>query len=211
MHHRDRIARSGVPFVRPIHTLALLLLFCAPTAVIAQVLPGYPLIVEDGAVREGAPSHHAAAAGIDTDGRYVVVSLAEHRLYLMEGDREIWSAVVGTGTGTQLEGAGETWDFSTPRGMFRILHKEKDPIWYVPDWAFVQRGQPLPPDDSPLRREAGVLGTTALYMKELIAIHGTEHPELLGQDVSAGCIRMTNEDVRRLYHDLEVGTPVLIY
>jgi lipoprotein-anchoring transpeptidase ErfK/SrfK len=211
MHHRNRITRSVARLLRPIHALPLLFVLLGSTAAAAQVLPGYPLTVEDGTVREGAANHHAAAAGIDTDGRYVVVSLAEHRLYLMEGDREIWSAVVGTGTGTQLEGAGQTWDFSTPRGMFRILHKEKDPIWYVPDWAFVQRGVPLPPDDSPLRREAGVLGTTALYMKELIAIHGTEHPELLGQDVSAGCIRMTNEDVRRLYHDLEVGTPVLIY
>jgi lipoprotein-anchoring transpeptidase ErfK/SrfK len=211
MHHRNRIDRSVARLLRPIHVLPLLFLVFNSTGAAAQVLPGYPLTAEDGAVSEGIASHHAAAAGIDTEGRYVVVSLAEHRLYLMEGDREIWSAVVGTGTGTRLEGAGETWDFSTPRGMFRILHKEKDPIWYVPDWAFVQRGVPLPPDDSPLRREAGVLGTTALYMKELIAIHGTEHPELLGQDVSAGCIRMTNEDVRRLYHDLEVGTPVLIY
>ena len=211
MHHRNRITRSVARLLRPTHALALVFLVLCSTDAAAQVLPGYPLTVEDGAIRDGAPSHHAAAAGVDTDERYVVVSLTEHRLYLMEGDREIWSAVVGTGTGTRLEGAGETRDFSTPRGMFRILHKEKDPVWYVPDWAFVQRGVPLPPDDSPLRREAGVLGTTALYMKELIAIHGTEHPELLGQDVSAGCIRMTNEDVRRLYHDLEVGTPVLIY
>jgi lipoprotein-anchoring transpeptidase ErfK/SrfK len=75
----------------------------------------------------------------------------------------------------------------------------------------VRNGEPIPSEDSPLRRREGVLGTTALYMEEQIAIHGTSQPELLGQNVSAGCIRMTNEDVRRLYHEVEVGTPVIIY
>jgi lipoprotein-anchoring transpeptidase ErfK/SrfK len=41
-----------------------------------------------------------------------------------------------------------------------------------------------------------------------IAIHGTNHPELIGQDVSNGCIRMTNEDVTNLVPLAPVGTPV---
>jgi lipoprotein-anchoring transpeptidase ErfK/SrfK len=53
-----------------------------------------------------------------------------------------------------------------------------------------------------------MLGTTALYLEEGIAIHGTNAPELLGQPVSAGCIRMTNEMARLLYHEVNVGTPV---
>jgi len=57
----------------------------------------------------------------------------------------------------------------------------------------------------------GMLGTSALYLEEQIAIHGTNKPELLGQPVSHGCIRMTNEDVRRLYYEIDIGTPVIIY
>jgi lipoprotein-anchoring transpeptidase ErfK/SrfK len=41
-----------------------------------------------------------------------------------------------------------------------------------------------------------------------IAIHGTNHPELIGQDVSNGCIRMTNEDITALVPLAPVGTPV---
>lgn len=143
--------------------------------------------------------------------RRVRVSLAEHRLYVMEGERVIWSAPVGTGTGTQLAGADTVWDFSTPRGEFQVQLKELDPVWNLPDWVFVERGEPIPPPDSPKRRAEGALGDAALYLTTDIAIHGTEHPELLGQDVSHGCIRMSNEAVRRLYEEVEVGTPVMIY
>lgn len=187
----------------------ILLLTMDIGAAVAQGLPGAPLAVAYGVEREGSARYRDPPVSVE--GRYVVVSLQEHRLYVMERDRVIWSALVGTGRGTRLEGAGQKWDFSTPRGMFRIQRKEKDPVWNVPDWAFVQRGEPIPPDDSPRRREPGMLGTTAMFMEEQIAIHGTNFPELLGQPVSAGCIRMSNEDARRLYHEVEVGTPVIIY
>jgi L,D-transpeptidase YbiS len=95
--------------------------------------------------------------------------------------------------------------------MFRVQFKEKDPVWRVPEWAFVERGEPMPPPDSPKWVEPGMLGTSAIYLEEDIAVHGTNHPELLGQSVSHGCIRMTNEAARRLYHEVEVGTPVMIY
>jgi lipoprotein-anchoring transpeptidase ErfK/SrfK len=148
---------------------------------------------------------------------YVVIRLAENRLALVEGREVLWSAPVATGTGFRLEGAGRDWAFDTPRGVFRIERKEKDPVWIMPDWAFVERGEPVPPPDSPLRRRPGTLGSTALYIGYELAIHGTNRPELVldpdpeNRRVSHGCIRMTDEDARRLFHSVEVGTLVLIY
>lgn len=43
-----------------------------------------------------------------------------------------------------------------------------------------------------------------------IAIHGTNRPELVGEAVSNGCIRVRNEDVRRLFAAALAGTPVTI-
>ena len=193
----------------PVVLGALLALVSGARGAEAQGLPLSPLAIAHGVEREGTARYRDPP--VNVEGRYVVISLAEHRLYLMEDERVIWSATVGTGTGTRLEGAGQKWDFSTPRGMFRVQLKEKDPVWVVPDWAFIERGEPIPPQDSPKRREPGMLGTTAMYLEEEIAIHGTNKPELLGQAVSHGCIRMTNEDARRLYYEVEVGTPVIIY
>lgn len=196
---------------RTLAALALGAALSAPAGALAaqEGLPVSPLAVSHGVEREGAARYRDPP--VNVRGRYIVISLAEHRLHLMEEERVIWSAVVGTGTGTRLEGAGQRWEFSTPRGMFRVQRKEKDPLWYVPDWAFIERGQPIPPADDPKRWERGMLGTTALFLGEGIAVHGTNKPELLGQAVSHGCIRMTNEAARRLYHEVEVGTPVIIY
>jgi lipoprotein-anchoring transpeptidase ErfK/SrfK len=43
-----------------------------------------------------------------------------------------------------------------------------------------------------------------------IAIHGTNRPELIGQAVSNGCIRVRNEDLVRLFERARAGTPVLV-
>lgn len=156
-------------------------------------------------------------APLDPGAPYVVIRLEENRLFVVEGRDVLWSAPVATGTGFRLEGAGGSWAFNTPRGVFRVERKEKDPVWIMPDWAFVERGQPVPPPDSPLRRREGTLGSTAIYIGYELAIHGTNRPELVldpdpdARRVSHGCIRMTDEDARRLFHHVDVGTLVLIY
>jgi hypothetical protein len=43
-----------------------------------------------------------------------------------------------------------------------------------------------------------------------VAIHGTNNPSLLGLRISNGCIRVSNEVVRRLWRLAPTGTPVLI-
>ena len=43
-----------------------------------------------------------------------------------------------------------------------------------------------------------------------IAIHGTNRPQLLGQAVSNGCIRIHNDKLRRLFRWALAGTPVTV-
>ncbi len=154
---------------------------------------------------------------IDYEGVYVIVHLAENRVFVAKEDRIIWSAPAGTGHGFQLAGAGQEWTFTTPVGVMRVHRMEKDPVWVAPDWYFVQRGIPVPARNHSSRRIPGTLGTTALYLGDGIAIHGTDRPELLldpdpeARRISHGCIRLTNEAARELYHLVEVGTPVLLY
>lgn len=195
-----RRLRLGLAAVAPV---ALLLARPADCAAAQRPLSA-PSALER---RDGGPGRPILPVG----GRSVRISLEEHRLYVTEGDRVVWSATIGTGTGSQLEGAGRRWDFSTPRGAFRVERKEKDPIWILPDWAFVERGEPIPPVESAKRRVEGELGAAALYLTPELAIHGTDRPELLGDAVSHGCIRMSNDDVLRLYEELEVGAPVIIH
>ena len=41
-------------------------------------------------------------------------------------------------------------------------------------------------------------------------LHGTLHPETIGQQVTAGCVRLKNQDVEELFNILPVGTQVVI-
>ncbi|WP_421120601.1 L,D-transpeptidase [Aquihabitans daechungensis] len=43
-----------------------------------------------------------------------------------------------------------------------------------------------------------------------IAMHGTNRPDLLGQPVSNGCIRMTNDNITKMVQLAPLGTPVTI-
>ena len=62
---------------------------------------------------------------------------------------------------------------------------------------------------------ANPMGARALYLYEgnkdtLYRIHGTNQPEYIGQAVSSGCIRMTNEDVINLFDRVKPGATVVV-
>ena len=59
------------------------------------------------------------------------------------------------------------------------------------------------------------MGARGMYLFQgskdtLFRIHGTNQPEYIGQAISSGCIRMTNEDVIDLYKRVKQGTIVVV-
>jgi lipoprotein-anchoring transpeptidase ErfK/SrfK len=59
------------------------------------------------------------------------------------------------------------------------------------------------------------LGSRALYLYQgnkdtLYRIHGTNEPEKIGQNVSSGCIRMSDIDAIDLYNRVKTGTKVIV-
>jgi len=164
-----------------------------------------------------APGPVAQAPAIDPlqppvrpDKRYVVVDVRLNELRFMDGPRVLWRAPVGTGTGFRLSTPGQRWQFTTPTGTRYVQFKALNPAWIRPDWWYHENKLPVPSPDSPARKEEGGLGAAAVYLGDEIAIHGTDKPELLGRRVSHGCIRLSNTNALRLFHDVQVGTPVVI-
>jgi lipoprotein-anchoring transpeptidase ErfK/SrfK len=143
-------------------------------------------------------------------GYAVVIDLDANRLYFAKGRRVLWSAPVGTGTGLRLDSGRGTWDFRTPNGTFHVTYKAREPDWIAPDWYFVENGLPVPGPEDPRRNFTRGLGSAAVYIGRGLAIHGTDKPELLGQRVSHGCIRLANADALRLFHNVQVGTEVVM-
>jgi lipoprotein-anchoring transpeptidase ErfK/SrfK len=77
------------------------------------------------------------------DKPYLVVSIADHRLWYKLGDSTLFTTQVATGSGKVLEKAGGNshWRFETPRGRLLVQTKEQDPEWVPPDWHYVETAQ----------------------------------------------------------------------
>lgn len=72
---------------------------------------------------------------------YLVVSLAERRVLLIQAGDTLWRAPVAVGSGATLVVGGRTKRFETPRGRMSITKKERDPIWVPPDWHYIRYAQ----------------------------------------------------------------------
>lgn len=73
------------------------------------------------------------------DQPYIVISIAENRLWFKRGATVLFRTRVATGTGKNLERAGGSrWKFETPRGRLVVVRKDVDPAWVPPDWHYVE-------------------------------------------------------------------------
>ncbi len=93
-------------------------------------------------------------------------------------------------------------------GMKTVTRKAEWPSWTPP--AEMLKRRPDLPRFMPGGPE-NPMGARAMYLgSSLYRIHGTNEPNTIGQAVSSGCIRMTNEDVKDLYERVRVGAKVLV-
>ena len=69
---------------------------------------------------------------------YLVVSLAERRVLMIQGNDTVFRAPVAIGSGKTVVIDGVTKRFQTPRGKMSITSKELDPVWVPPNWHYVE-------------------------------------------------------------------------
>ena len=145
-------------------------------------------------------------------GIHVIVDSGRNILYLKNGDTIIKEAIVSCGSGNVLEIPDDQrrWVFDTPRGVFTVNSRISNPAWIKPDWAFIEEGETVPKDPR-LRYETGVLGDYALGFGDGYFIHGTLYTRLLGRNVTHGCIRVGDEDLKAVFKTARIGTPIFIY
>jgi L,D-transpeptidase YbiS len=145
-------------------------------------------------------------------GPYLIINTSANSFRLMNEDNVIREGMCSTGSYTVLQaGEKQQWIFKTPRGMFKILNKVKDPVWKKPDWAFVEEGLRVPSANHPSRYEYGVLGDYSLILGDGYMIHGTLYKRFLGMPVTHGCVRMGDDDLEEVFKTMQIGSKVYIY
>ena len=118
----------------------------------------------------------------------IVIDKSQNSLTLKMDDEVVKVYRVSTGK-----------DNCTPTGEFTIVNKLKDPVWY--------KTGAIVPAESP----ENVLGTRWMGLsKKGYGIHGTTDPESIGEQITEGCIRMSNKDIEELFKIVPRGTKVTI-
>ena len=137
-----------------------------------------------------------AYSGPGTPGT-VVISTKERRLYFVLPGGQAVKYGVGVGR------PGFEWS-----GTKTVSNKKEWPAWTPPAQMLKRR------PDLPRHMDGGPnnpLGARAMYLgSSLYRIHGSNEPDTIGQAVSSGCIRMTNDDVTDLFERVRVGTRVTV-
>jgi len=140
----------------------------------------------------------------------IVIDPGSHFLYLVQGGGQ----AVRYGVGVGAEGFG--WS-----GVATVHSKQEWPDWYPPADMLARR-----PDlkEHMVQLPSGIgmhggpdnpIGARAMYLWQgnkdtLYRLHGTNDPTTIGQNISSGCIRLTNEDVTDLYNRTPIGTKVVV-
>ena len=116
------------------------------------------------------------------------VDKSDNTLVLKGNDQVLKTYSVATGK-----------DNSTPVGTFKIKDKLENPTWF-------KAGAVKKPGDVDNQLGTRWMGFDLPHY----GIHGTIDPTSLGKQVTAGCVRMKNEDVEELYKLVPPGTEVTI-
>ena len=135
----------------------------------------------------------------------IIVDTNTKYLYYIEGKNRATRYGVGVGrdgfgwSGTVKVGRKAEWPGWTPPASMIARERRKGRI--LPRH---MKGGPNNP-----------LGARALYLYKggrdtIFRIHGTNQPWTIGQNMSSGCIRMMNEDVKHLYSRAGVGSKVIV-
>jgi len=145
-------------------------------------------------------------------GVYIVIDTGANRFYLKKGAEIVRQGLVSTGSGDILPDPSgrRQWVFDTPRGEYAVKSKVENPYWVKPDWAFIEEGEPIPKNKDD-RVVGGELGDYALGFGDGYFLHGTLYTRLLGRNVTHGCVRIGDEDLKFLFKSASIGTKIYIY
>lgn len=119
---------------------------------------------------------------------WLSLNKAERKLVIMDG-----ASVVTSVTGDGID--------QLAPGSYKVLHKQRSPLWYAPDNYFASRLLIAPPENHPERYRRGALGDFAVFLDGDVTIHSGA---LWTDDV--GGIRLSESDMAKTYYSIAIGS-----
>ncbi|BCS52388.1 L,D-transpeptidase family protein [Geobacter sp. SVR] len=135
----------------------------------------------------------------------IVINIPDRTLYFFKKGELVVTVPVALGIARK----DKKYDWTTPVGKFKIIAKQKDPVWYVPSSIrseMQDHGKEavasIPPGPT------NPLGKYALKTSlPGILIHSTTRPGSIYSFASHGCIRVYPEQMEDVFREIKVNTP----
>lgn len=147
---------------------------------------------------------------LEEEGIHLAISLADSTLSLRYGAATLRQVPLLIGQDSVIRAPdGRTWRFVRPLGERHLRAKEVDPAGAIPEWVYVSRGEPVPPE--PEREIEGAMGRYVLRLDDGTEIYTMPESGPLANQVRPASFAVQEKDMRAIFDAVKVDVPVYIY
>lgn len=228
--------RPSFPRAHPVFfwgMLTLIALFAGATAVVASRVPRYQqemaelnarMTAQERATRDRvlqskAERSELALALLQREVRikqleqkrvHLAINTQDSTLSLMHGPATLRRVRVVVGPDSVVRAPdGRTWRFVSAMGERTLTEKQRNPVYTVPEWVYISRGEPVPSEEE--RRVPGGLGSYVLVLSDGTEIYSEPQTGPLKGTAKPGAFMVRGRDLVAMFDALRVDTPVYIY
>ncbi len=147
---------------------------------------------------------------LETSQRHLAIVLEDSSLELRQGRATLRRAKLDIGPDSTIAGpGGQNWRLVRPVGERQVAERQRSPTYTIPEWVYVSRGQPVPPEGE--RRVAGGLGAYVIRLNDGTEIYSKPASGPLADAVKPGAFMARGGDLGAIFDAIGTDTPVYIY
>jgi hypothetical protein len=147
---------------------------------------------------------------LENSQRHLAIVLEDSVLELRQGRATLRRARVDVGPDSTVRaGDGRSWRLVRPVGERRVAERQRSPVYTVPEWVYVARGEAVPAEDA--RKVPGGLGAYVIRLNDGTEIYSRPSRGPLAETVKPGAFMARGDDLGAIFDAIGKDTPVYIY
>jgi hypothetical protein len=147
---------------------------------------------------------------LETRQRHLAIVLKDSVLELRQGRATLRRAKLSIGPDSIVRAPdGRSWRFVRGVGERHIATLQQNPTITIPDWVYVSRGQPVPPESQ--RHVAGGMGAYVITLDDGTEIYSQPREGPLKDAVIPAGFMAQARDLAAIFDAVKEDTPVYIY
>jgi hypothetical protein len=147
---------------------------------------------------------------LSTRQRHLAIVLKDSTLELRQGRATLRRAKLSIGPDSIVRAPdGRSWRFVRGVGERHIAQLQQNPAVTMPEWVYVSRGLPVPPEAQ--RRVPGGMGAYVITLDDGTTIYSQPQNGLLKDQVVPAGFMAQARDLAAIFEAVREDTPVYIY